>query len=62
LLGNGPELLWTRNALERNGYTIDSNADIIITLIYVDNNLRWSVRMNDHEFICDSIRAVIDRL
>ncbi|HMJ69998.1 MAG TPA: ABC transporter ATP-binding protein [Cyclobacteriaceae bacterium] len=32
LKGEGPVLLWTKNALERNGYSVDENSATIITI------------------------------
>jgi iron complex transport system ATP-binding protein len=32
LNGDGPVLLWTRNALERNGYSVEENSSTIITI------------------------------
>ena len=41
LVGKGFEYLWTRNALERNGYEIQEHAEHPITIEGSENKLRW---------------------
>ncbi|HTJ50138.1 MAG TPA: ATP-binding cassette domain-containing protein, partial [Cyclobacteriaceae bacterium] len=62
LHGDGPELLWTRNALERNGFTIDINAETTITLIKEGKTLRWKIKVNNSETVCDSLESTINIL
>lgn len=40
--GSGPAYLWTRNALERNGYEISDNADQTIKVMVNDEDVSWS--------------------
>lgn len=45
VVGDGPALLWTRNALERTGYAVaDRDADCIIDVQTHEGQLRWMVR------------------
>jgi iron complex transport system ATP-binding protein len=62
LHGDGPELLWTRNALERNGFIIDINAETTITLIKEGKTLRWKIKVNNSETVCDSLESTINTL
>ena len=48
VLGTGPELLWTRNALERVGFAIDDNASIVISVKNVNDILSWEVFKDGH--------------
>lgn len=46
LVGSGYEYLWTKNALERNGYLIsEQQSDLLITILNDQNTYAW--RMND---------------
>lgn len=58
LLGEGPEYLWTKNALERNGFKVQSNSSIIIKVLQSDNQVSWSV--NGQSF--NLLQKVIDYL
>ena len=42
LVGSGHELLWTKNALERNGFEISENANIKV-VIQTDKSLVWKI-------------------
>jgi iron complex transport system ATP-binding protein len=42
LTGSGPELLWTKNALERNGFEISENGKIKV-VIESDKSLVWKI-------------------
>src|SRR5690606_3441007 len=47
VIGEGPVSLWTRNALERNGYAItNESADIEV---FADSELRWRIRKGEQE-------------
>lgn len=48
LIGEGHELLWTKNALERCGFIITENAAAVITIFKNQKNLAWS--FNGREF------------
>lgn len=48
LIGDGPEFLWTKNALERSGYEINSSATQQIVISRKEEKLMW--QMNDKLF------------
>ena len=65
LEGNGPEYLWTRNALERNGYEVVLNgpAAISITVDGESGALRWRIKkINTSVEEVDSIEKLIKKL
>lgn len=43
LHGEGFEVLWTKNALERSGYKIERVAPISIHLLHIENKLVWKL-------------------
>ncbi len=43
LHGDGFEVLWTKNALERSGYEIEPSAPISIYLLHEENKLIWKL-------------------
>jgi iron complex transport system ATP-binding protein len=54
IIGDGPVMLWTRNALERNGFAVDENGTT-------------TVRIEKHEWVCDgepfhSLEALLQKL
>ncbi|HYG20964.1 MAG TPA: ABC transporter ATP-binding protein [Ohtaekwangia sp.] len=51
--GEGYEYLWTKNALERNGYHIAAEAAVRIQVQRRDNTLRWSIHDRDFHSIVD---------
>lgn len=60
LKGEGPVYLWTRNALERNGYIVaaeQSHAEVIVT-----RETKWSVRTNQGEQTAHSIGEMLHML
>lgn len=59
LLGEGFEVMWTRNALERSGYQIQSGAPISIELVNEDKKLVWKVKKKDVITSCYSIRELL---
>ncbi len=63
LVGQGPEYLWTRNALERNGFGISSDElEISVTLMTRSSHLRWLVKRNYLESEADSIESLLKLL
>jgi iron complex transport system ATP-binding protein len=44
LEGTGPIYLWTKNALERNGYSIDSTSDKVVEIL----DQKWQLNGKDH--------------
>lgn len=51
LIGEGHEYLWTKNALERNGFLISPEADVIITV----TSAQWRVNSQDFFSLSDLI-------
>ncbi len=49
LSGEGPLYLWTKNALERNGYEIDNQATLHIVVPKSTDDLRWELDGNFYE-------------
>ena len=58
LEGGGSEYLWTKNALERNGFAISSPADILVKIENETNQLMWAV--NGQRF--DSLQGLLKYL
>lgn len=47
LQGEGPEHLWTKNALERNGFLVtDENASISISITFEGGTVQWQVKQD----------------
>jgi len=63
LLGTGAAYLWTKNALERNGFDItDDEQEISITLVQKSSLITWIVRKNNLETETDSIGNLMNSL
>jgi iron complex transport system ATP-binding protein len=62
LSGDGPEYLWTKNALERNGFQVTQDAGIWIRILSSSSPLKWVVEKNGAEKHVNSIQALIDLL
>lgn len=62
--GEGAEYLWTRNALERNGFSVvsDTQAEVVITLVQKFPKTFWIVRKNSSEIEVDSLKKLIEYL
>lgn len=43
LIGEGYEYLWTKNALERNGYLVTDDSEKIIQIEGIENSIVWSL-------------------
>ncbi|ELR70126.1 ATP-binding protein of ferrichrome ABC transporter [Fulvivirga imtechensis AK7] len=43
LKGSGHEYLWTKNALERNGYEVSDEADYRIHILTSENTISWEI-------------------
>lgn len=62
LSGEGPGYLWTKNALERNGFKVSPEAgDIRITLVE-GQNLKWITEKNNIIKEADSIQKLMELL
>jgi iron complex transport system ATP-binding protein len=58
LQGEGPEYLWTKNALERNGFRVQFNSEITIKIIHSKNQLSWDV----NKLSSSSLEKLIEKL
>lgn len=58
LIGSGYEFLWTKNALERNGYQVQDQAQIEVELSKTNQAIRWT--LGDVPF--DSIEKLLNAL
>ena len=56
--GEGYALLWTKNALERNGYSITKEGSTTIEIIATEKHLKW--RLGEYEF--NELNLVIKHL
>lgn len=45
--GSGPEYLWTKNALERNGYELEADAPTIIRILTLSDKINWELTHNN---------------
>ena len=62
LIGEGHEYLWTKNALERSGYEVATDALIKITLIKEGDKIIWKLIFADSDQFFDSLAQVIGAL
>jgi iron complex transport system ATP-binding protein len=63
LLGDGYEYLWTKNALERTGYTVtSSNVMHSITVARKSSTLQWIFKDQESDVSFFSISALLDYL
>ncbi|HEY0742606.1 MAG TPA: ABC transporter ATP-binding protein [Chryseosolibacter sp.] len=61
--GDGPELLWTRNALERNGFEVsEEKSEHHISLVKNKGSLSWLLYTPAGEIQVGSLREVIKNL
>jgi iron complex transport system ATP-binding protein len=59
LEGEGPEYLWTKNALERNGFMVSVHGSVRISINKEESNITWTV---NHERRCKSIAELVSSL
>jgi iron complex transport system ATP-binding protein len=52
LIGEGPEFLWTKNALEREGFLITANG-VDVVLLNEGNSLRWKTMGQSYSTLND---------
>jgi iron complex transport system ATP-binding protein len=45
--GSGPEYLWTKNALERNGYELEADATTIVRILTLSDKINWELTHNN---------------
>jgi iron complex transport system ATP-binding protein len=59
LEGSGPELLWTKNALERCGYTIVAEAPTTIRVINNQGNISWVLDNSQFDTLGELLSAFL---
>jgi iron complex transport system ATP-binding protein len=62
LVGDGLSAHWTGHALEREGYQINPNAAIIVTILGQNGSMRWSITTGGEVSLHHSIRDLIQHL
>lgn len=62
LIGTGYEFLWTKNALDREGYSIEKNANIAVEIIHGREKLRWLVTAPTYTKSVFSIKDLLAQL
>lgn len=56
LIGSGPELLWTKNALERSGYTVAPDAAVTIRINNENGTINWEIKHNRFNTVRDLLQ------
>ena len=59
LSGEGPVYLWTKNALERNGYTVTDSGDAVVRIIQDGSRLQWEL---NERGVSASLEALMEML
>lgn len=62
LSGTGPEFLWTKNALERNGYEIVDGAAITIQVLTDQNRIVWVLIKDDFKKQLKTLDELLNEL
>jgi iron complex transport system ATP-binding protein len=63
LMGDGYEYLWTKNALERNGYEVsDQPGGDLIRIVKKDGAVEWQWQRKDSQLSTRSLRELINLL
>jgi iron complex transport system ATP-binding protein len=63
LTGDSPEYLWTKNALERNGFEISQgHEEISIKILPSSGGVRWIIRKSNDEIEVNSIESLMKLL
>lgn len=62
LQGEGYAFLWTRNALERNGYTPSLTGEPSIFIKEIDGSVQWQLIVKDEKLICYTLHDLINSL
>lgn len=62
LIGSGHELLWTKNALVRNGYEVANQSDIKIEIKPTAHDCSWSIRSKDLSTEFNSLENLLNSL
>lgn len=62
LIGEGHAYLWTKNALERNGFHIDPNSSLSVKIETLPNGLSLSTHLNNETHTYQSIAELLSGL
>jgi iron complex transport system ATP-binding protein len=63
LQGEGPEYLWTKNALERNGFLVtDDNTSVSISMVFEGGAVHWQVKQRDRQYNVRSLADLIHEI
>ena len=63
LTGDGPEYLWTKNALERNGFEVSQgHEEISINIPPYSDGTRWIIKKSNNEIEVNSIESLMKLL
>ncbi len=62
LQGDGHEYLWTKNALERNGFEIGDDADRVITIEKTETDLNWIFQSENNMITFNSLEKLLTHL
>lgn len=63
VLGDGSAYLWTRNALERNGFNVtDEQAGITVSVLSPPGGIQWHVKKDNFEQRTDSLENLLETL
>ena len=58
ITGSGYVLLWTRNALEREGYTIDDQSKIVVKVEEKGSGFQWNLENKTYETVADLLEGL----
>ena len=65
ITGSGYQFLWTKNAVERNGYRVfdkDNAPKVIIEILSDRESIAWNVRVDEKSFEASSLEQVLNIL
>lgn len=62
LTGAGHEYLWTKNALERNGYAVEKKSSIAIEITVLENSVNWNLNSGSKTETFSSLAEVLNHL
>ena len=60
LIGEGYAYLWTKNALERNGYVIEKMAELQISVLHFDNEFQWTISNSEKVTKLNSLEELLN--
>ncbi|MBX2914874.1 MAG: ABC transporter ATP-binding protein [Cyclobacteriaceae bacterium] len=62
LTGNGPEFLWTKNALERNGFEVVTDATLKVNVSSIEGSVTFQIETNNRHEQFFSIEELLLKL